>query len=55
MHIKQNVLSDFIEFVKKYNTESRPTVIEMLEKYSDKRIVIFKSRDEISEFLKCLE
>ena len=46
---------DFIEFVKKYNTESRPTVIEMLEKYSDKRIVIFKSRDEINAFLKGLE
>ena len=42
---------EFIEFVRKYNEESRPKVIGLLEKYKDKNIIIFKSRDEADEFL----
>ena len=43
---------EFIEFVKKYNEESRPKVIELLEKYKEKNIVVFKSRAEADEFLR---
>ena len=46
---------DFIEFIKKYNVESRPSVIEMLEKYKDKNIFVFRSRDESDSFLNSLE
>lgn len=42
---------EFIEFIKKYNEESRPKVIELLEKYKEKNIIIFKSRAEADEFL----
>ena len=41
----------FIEFIKNYNLQSRPMVMELLEKYADKNIMIFKSRSEADEFL----
>ena len=45
---------EFIEFIKKYNEESRPKVIELLEKYKEKSIIIFKSRAEADEYLRRL-
>ncbi len=42
---------EFVEFIKNYNSVSRPAVMELLRKYSDKRIIIFKNRNEASEFL----
>ncbi len=45
---------EFIEFIKKYNEESRPKVIELLEKYKEKNIIIFKSRNEADEFLRSM-
>ncbi len=42
---------EFIEFVKRFNLENRPRIIELLEKYSSKSIYIFKSRDEANTFL----
>lgn len=42
---------EFIEFVKRYNEESRPKVIELLEKYNKKNIIIFKTRSEADEYL----
>ena len=38
--------AEFIEFVKNYNSECRPMVMELLDKYSDKDIYIFKNRNE---------
>lgn len=43
---------EFIEFIKKYNEESRPKVIDLLEKYKENNIIIFKSRAEADEFLR---
>lgn len=43
--------SEFMEFIKNYTSESRPTVINLLEKYSDKKIYIFKNRSEADDFL----
>lgn len=45
---------EFIEFVKNYNLENRPEVIELLEKYADKKIHLFKSREEADKFLEML-
>lgn len=42
---------EFIEFIKNYNLKNRPTVFELLARYSDKNIFIFKSRAEADEFL----
>ena len=41
-------------YIKKYNEESRPKVIELLEKYKEKNIIIFKSRSEADDFLRRL-
>ena len=45
---------DFIEFIKNYNIESRPKVLELIEQHQDKNIFIFKSRKEASDFLKSI-
>ena len=42
---------EFLEFVKNYNTQSRPKVFELLEKYKEKHIVILKSREEAGIFI----
>ena len=42
--------AEFIEFIKSYNEQQKPKVLELLEKYSDKNIVIFKSREQANEF-----
>ena len=43
--------AEFIEFIKSYNEQQKPKVLELLEKYSDKNIVNFKSREEADAFL----
>ena len=43
--------AEFIEFIKSYNEQQKPKVLELLEKYSDKNIIIFKSREQADAFL----
>lgn len=43
--------SEFITFIKNYNTESRPKVVSLLEKYTEKMVLIFHDRNEADEFL----
>ena len=43
--------SEFIEFIKNYNEQQKPEVLELLEKYRDKNIIIFKSREQADAFL----
>ena len=43
--------AEFIEFIKNYNLENRPQVMELLKKYSYKNIFIFTNRNEAKEFL----
>lgn len=47
--------AEFIEFIENYNSESRPTVMDLLYKYSHKEIYIFKNRSEADEFLNQIE
>ena len=47
--------AEFMEFIKNYNAQSRPKVMELLDKYCDKNILIFKSRKEADEFLRRME
>lgn len=42
---------EFIEFIKGFNSESRPLILEYLSKYSQKDITIFKERAEADRFL----
>ena len=43
--------AEFIEFIRSYNEQQKPKVLELLEKYSDKNIIIFKSREQADAFL----
>ena len=45
---------EFIGFIKKYREVSRPAVMELLDKYPDRNIYIFKNRDEANEYLRSL-
>ena len=43
--------ADFLEFIKSYNEHQRPRVLELLDKYGNKNVVVFKSREEADDFL----
>jgi adenylate kinase family enzyme len=43
--------TEFIEYVKNFKSQSRPHIIELLERYSDKNIIVFTSRKQADEFL----
>ena len=45
---------EFMNFIKAYISESRPKVLDLLEKYKDKNIVIFRSREESAKYLENL-
>ena len=42
---------EFLEFIRNYNTDSRPKVLELLNKYNEKNIIIFKSREEADGYI----
>lgn len=43
--------SEFIEFIKGYREQQRPLVLELLEKYGDRNVIVFKSREQADAFL----
>ena len=43
--------AEFIEFIKNYNSQSKPKVTELLKRYSHKDIYIFSNRIQAEEFL----
>ena len=49
--IENEIDQDFIKYIERYNLDVRPNVLELLNKYSDKNIYIFKNRNESNEFL----
>ncbi len=42
---------EFIQYIKDFGSQSRPQIITLLEKFSNKDIYIFTSRNEADEFL----
>ena len=46
--------TEFIEFIKNFNTENKPKIMDLLEKYRDKNILIFTDRNQSDKFLKML-
>ena len=49
--IETDVDEEFITFIKSYNADSRPKVVELLEKYKDRSIIVFNSRSQADDFL----
>lgn len=45
---------EFLDFIKRYNRESRPQVMQLLEQYADKTRIILSSREEADCFLRQL-
>ena len=43
---------EFISYIKGFRENQRPVVLSLLEKYSEKQIMVFHSRDEAEEYLK---
>ena len=42
---------EFVEFIKNYNSDSRPKVMSLLQTYSSKNIFVFKTRAEADTFI----
>lgn len=47
--------AEFMEFVKCYDQQQKPTVLALLEKYHDKNTILFSSREQADEFLRSLK
>ena len=43
--------AEFIEFIKSYNEQQKPKVLALFKKYSDKNVIILKSREQADAFL----
>lgn len=49
--IETEVDEELLEFIRNYNAQSRPKVLELLEQYSEKDIIVFKSRKESENYI----
>ena len=45
---------EFIEFIRNYNADSRPQVMELLNRYREKEIYIFTDRSQAEAYLRIL-
>ena len=43
--------TEFIELIKTFGSTKRPQIMELLKKYKDKQIYIFKNREQAAQFL----
>ena len=43
--------AEFTEFIKNYNEQQKPKVLELFKKYDDKNIIILRSREQADAFL----
>ena len=46
---------EFLEFIRAFETESRPRILELIRKYPDKAVVTFRTREEAEGYLGELE
>lgn len=43
--------AEFIRFIKSFNEQQRPKILELLCRYSDKNIIIFTNREQAEKYL----
>lgn len=53
-YLKEEYDPEFINFIKSFKTEDRPVILSLLEKYKNKEIHIFKTRDEVNKYLEII-
>lgn len=46
---------EFLEFIRAFETESKPRILELIGKYPDKAVVTFRTREEAERYLGELE
>ncbi|MCQ2975293.1 MAG: hypothetical protein MJ211_10865 [Bacteroidales bacterium] len=46
--------SQLINIIKKYNKENKPKIFELLKKYTEKKILIFKERSETEKWIEII-
>ena len=46
---------EFLEFIRAFETESRPRILELIGGYPDKAAVVFRTREEAERYLDTLE
>lgn len=49
--IEDSLDPELVKMVKDFSVDNRPTLYELFNKYSDKQIIIFKSRSEADEWI----
>ena len=49
--IETEIDEELLEFIRNYNTQSKPKVLDLLKKYSKKDIIVFKSRKEADDYI----
>ena len=52
--IEEEEDAEFIDFIKNYNAQSRPVVLELLSKYPEKELHVFLTREEADAYLSAL-
>ena len=50
--VEKEVDEEFMEFIQNFQENSKPKILALLEKYSDKKIITFHSRNEAEEYLR---
>ena len=46
--------TEFLNFIKAFEAESRPTILTLLEKHPEKQVITFRSREESATYLQSL-
>lgn len=50
--IETEIDEEFLDFVRAFSKDSRPMILQLLKKYPDKSVFIFKKRADAQQFLK---
>ena len=51
---EKHLRGEFKQWIQEFSDESLPEIYQLLEKYKDKEVVIFKSREEANLYLENL-
>ena len=49
VEIEEN--AEFVEYIKRFEAESKPHILRLFERYSDKRVITFRARAEAEVYL----
>ena len=53
--VEEEFDEEFRQWIVDFPNEKLPEIYQMLERYKDKNVIIFKSRQEVNEYLRKLE